>query len=79
MLPGSFDLGSYRTRAPASDWNFRKLLNMEMGLSAQPFVQICDLELLSYRRGASLAFDRRGWFASKQLCSADLCVTSPKR
>lgn len=72
ILPGHFDPGSYRTRTPASDWNIRKSVNMRLGLQADPFVQICDLELLAYRRGWATSVDHRAWFETKQPCSADL-------
>jgi FkbH-like protein len=73
-LPGEHDLGSFRTRTLASNWSFRKAVNLELGLRAPPFVQICDLEFLSARRGALSSSDARGWFESKQLGSPALLV-----
>ena len=52
MLPARRDLGEFRSRTLASDWNFRKRVNLELGLNAPPFVRICDLEFLANRRGA---------------------------
>jgi FkbH-like protein len=69
-----FDPGPYRVRTLASDWSFRKQVNIELGLRAQPYVHICDLEFLSARRGTLASTDERGWFESKQPCSADLQV-----
>ncbi|HEY9772497.1 MAG TPA: HAD-IIIC family phosphatase [Planktothrix sp.] len=74
MLPGQFDPGPLRTRAAGSDWSYKKMLNLELGLCAPPFVHICDLEFLAYRRGAHAASDLRGWFQSKQPCSPDLAT-----
>jgi len=74
ILPARHDLGTFRTRTPGSDWNFRKRVNMELGLNAPSFVRICDLEFLAHRHGALAAEDARGWFESKQLCAPDLLV-----
>ena len=74
MLPARRDLGEFRTRTLASDWSFRKCVNLELGLNAPHFVRICDLEFLANRRGALQSEDPRGWFESKQLCSTDLLV-----
>ncbi len=74
MLPARHDLGEFRSRTLASDWNFRKLVNLELGLNAPAFVRLCDLEFLANRIGALAAEDARGWFESKQLCSPALLV-----
>ncbi len=74
MLPARRDLGELRARTPASDWNFRKCVNLELGLGVPPFVRICDLEYLAYRIGAIAAEDSRGWFESKQLFSPAMLV-----
>ena len=74
MLPGRHDLGAFRSRTLASDWNFRKWVNLELGLKAPSFVRICDLEFLANRHGALAAEDARGWFESKQPCSPALLV-----
>ncbi len=76
--PPYFDPGPYRTRTLGSDWNFRRLVNLELGLSAPPFVHICDLEFLASRRGGLSASDERGWLESKQPCSPDLLVDLAK-
>lgn len=65
-LPGRFDPGPYRARTLASDWNFRKFVNLELGLNAPSYVHLCDVEFLSARRGALEAWDARAWFESKQ-------------
>jgi FkbH-like protein len=74
MLPARRDPGELRTRTLASDWNFRKWVNLELGLDAPPFVRILDLEFLANRHGALVAEDPRGWFESKQPCSPALLV-----
>lgn len=73
-LPGRRDLGEFRSRTLTSDWNFRKALNLELGLNAPSFVRICDLEFLANRRGALAAEGVREWFESKQPCSPALLV-----
>jgi predicted enzyme involved in methoxymalonyl-ACP biosynthesis len=65
-LPARRDLGEFRSRTLTSDWNFRKWVNLELGLNAPPFVRLCDLEFLANRCGALEAEDARGWFESKQ-------------
>jgi FkbH-like protein len=65
-LPARFDPGPYRTRTFASDWSFRKLVNLELGVAAPVYVHICDVEFLSARRGTLEAWDARAWFESKQ-------------
>ncbi|MGH9902578.1 MAG: HAD-IIIC family phosphatase, partial [Pyrinomonadaceae bacterium] len=78
ILPAGFDPGAYRTRTLGSDWNFRKLVNTELGLSAPRFVHVCDMEFLAYRRGALDSRDDRAWFESKQPCAPDLLVDVAK-
>jgi FkbH-like protein len=73
-LPGRFDPGPYRTRTLASDWNFRKLVNLELGLNAPSNVHICDVEFLSARRGTLTAWDARAWFESKQPYGPELTL-----
>jgi FkbH-like protein len=73
-LPGCFDPGAYRTRTLGSDWSFRKLINLELGLNAPPYVQICDVEFLSARRGTLNAWDARAWFESKQPFGPELTL-----
>jgi len=77
-LPGHHDPGPYRTRTLASDWNFRKLINLELGLSAPGFVHICDAEFLSCRMGTLASWDPRSWFESKQPYAAGLTVQVAK-
>jgi FkbH-like protein len=73
-LPARRDLGEFRSRTLASDWSFRKWVNLELGLNAPPYVRICDLEFLANRIGALQAEDPRGWFESKQPCAPALLV-----
>jgi len=65
-LPCRQDWGSFRNRTMASDWTFRRAVNLELGLTAPAFVRICDREYLESRLGLEKAEDRRGWFESKQ-------------
>lgn len=78
ILPGRHDLGSFRARCLGSDWSFKKLVNLELGLAAPSFVHICDLEFLGNRRGAVFSRDDRAWFESKQLGSPDFLVDVAK-
>jgi FkbH-like protein len=66
LLPARDDLGEYRSRTAASDWTFRKLVNLELGLRLPPFGRICDVEFLCHRLGATACADARRWFESKQ-------------
>lgn len=70
-LPEGLDPGPYRGRSVASDWVFRKLVNLELGLSAPSSIQICDVEFLSSRYGTLRACDFRIWFESKQPYASD--------
>jgi FkbH-like protein len=72
--PARFDPGPYRARTLASDWSFRRAVNLELGLNAPRGVHICDLEYLAARRGLLAARDERAWFESKQLGSPDMLV-----
>ena len=74
LLPGRHDPGAYRSRTLASDWSFRKWINLELGLNAPSYVRICDLEFIGNRMGALVAEDMRGWFESKQPGSPALIV-----
>lgn len=78
ILPPYIDLGPYRTKSPASDWNFRKAVNLALGSRSPNFVQICDLEFLAYRLGGLAGKDEKAWFESKQLCSPNLQVAVVK-
>ncbi len=73
-LPGRFDPGSYRTRTLGSDWSFRKLVNLELGLNAPAYVHLADAEFLSARRGTLESSDARGWLESKQPYAPDMLV-----
>ena len=78
MLPSFFDLGPYRIKSPASDWNFRKAVNLSLSKDAANYVHICDVEFLVYRHGGLSARDERAWFESKQLCAPSLQVSLAK-
>jgi FkbH-like protein len=73
-LPAHHDLGPARTRYLASDWSFRKLVNLQLGLAAPPAVHICDAEFLAARAGGLHAEDARLWFESKQAGSTRYIV-----
>lgn len=74
ILPARHDLGTFRTRTLASDWTFRKWINLNLGLKAPLYFHICDLEFLAHRHGGMQARDDRAWFESKQPCSSSLLV-----
>jgi FkbH-like protein len=75
FLPSSdFDPGSYRVRSLGSDWNFRKLVNLEIGLNVPSYMHICDVEFLASRRGTAACHDARAWFETKQLYSPEFSV-----
>jgi FkbH-like protein len=71
VLPARYDLGPYRSRTLGSEWSFRKLVNLELGLKAPSYVHILDLEFLAHRHGGLIARDERAWFESKQPGSAN--------
>jgi len=73
-LPSGIDPGPYRGKSAASEWTFRKLVNLELGLSAPSSIQICDVEFLSSRHGTLVSTDQRGWFESKQPYALDFQV-----
>lgn len=74
MLPARHDLGAFRSRTLASDWSFRKWVNLELGLAAPSYLHICDWEFLANRLGGLASRDERSWFESKQPCSSALLV-----
>lgn len=75
FLPAAeFDPGPFRVRTLGSNWSFRKLVNLELGLNAPSYVHICDAEFLATRRGAASSYDARAWFETKQLYSSDFSV-----
>ncbi len=74
ILPSSYDLGPMRSKSLASEWSFKKAVNLRLGLNAPNYVQMCDLEFLAYRIGGLAAKDDRHWFESKQMCSPALQV-----
>jgi HAD-superfamily phosphatase, subfamily IIIC/FkbH-like domain len=75
FLPApDFDPGPFRVRSFGSDWSFRKLVNLELGLNAPSFVHILDAEFLATRRGTASVYDHRGWFETKQLYASDFAV-----
>jgi len=74
LPPARHDLGAFRSRTLGSDWSFRKWVNLELGLSAPPYLHICDWAFLAHRHGGLAARDERAWFESKQPCSSALLV-----
>lgn len=76
FLPAAeFDPGPFRVRTLGSNWNFRKLVNLELGLNAPFYVHVCDAEFLATRLGAASSYDERAWFETKQLYSSDFAVS----
>jgi FkbH-like protein len=73
ILPATFDPGSMRSSL-ASEYGFRKYLNLELGLRSSRPVHICDAEFLANRLGTQRALDERAWFESKQPFSIDMAV-----
>jgi len=78
ILPARHDLGAYRSRTLGSLWSFRKWVNLHLGFNAPPYVHICDMEFLAYRKGGIEARDDRAWFESKQPCSPALLVDAAR-
>ncbi|MCU1222799.1 MAG: FkbH like protein [Edaphobacter sp.] len=74
LPPADFDPGPYRVRSLGSGWNFRKLVNLELGLNVPSYVHICDVEFLASRRGTVTCYDARAWFETKQLYSSEFSV-----
>ena len=73
-LPPYFDPGQMRSTSLASDYGFRKAVNLELGLQLPSYVHLCDIEFLSNRRGNLEGVDDRTWFESKQpFASGLLC------
>jgi FkbH-like protein len=74
ILPSVPDPGQLRVKSGASDWNFKKAVNLAIGTKAPNYVHVCDLEFLAYRTGGLAAKDDRAWFESKQLYSPAMQV-----
>ncbi|HEY0161301.1 MAG TPA: HAD-IIIC family phosphatase, partial [Edaphobacter sp.] len=74
MPAAEFDPGPFRVRTLGSNWNFRKLVNLELGLNAPSYVHLCDAEFLATRRGVANCYDARAWFETKQLYSSEFAV-----
>lgn len=74
-LPPYFDPGPMRYTTLASNYGFRKYVNLELGLKLPNFVTICDIEFLSNRLGTLASADQRTWFESKQPFSAALMIS----
>lgn len=69
------DLGQVGTKAPASDWNFKRAVNLALASGAPNYIHICDLDLLAYRLGGLAAREDRSWFESKQPFSPAMLVS----
>jgi len=74
MPAAEFDPGPFRVRTLGSNWSFRKLVNLEIGLNVPSYVHVCDAEFLATRRGVANCHDPRAWFETKQLYSSDFAV-----
>ncbi len=77
-LPARHDPGPFRAGTLASDWAFRKWVNLHLGLQAPECVRLCDLEFLGCRLGGLVAEDARGWFESKQPGSPAMLVQAAR-
>lgn len=69
MLFAEMDWGRIRSKLSASEWTYRKLINLELGLKAPEYLKICDIEFLSASIGTNFCWDPKNWFQSKQLGS----------
>lgn len=76
--PAYFDVGEIGARQRASEWNFKRCVNLALAERAPNYVHICDLEFLAYRLGGLNAKDDRSWFESKQVFSPTMQVTVAK-
>lgn len=76
VLPAQRDPGPYRTRTLASEWSYKKAVNIELGIHAPAFVQLCDLEFTAYAMGGNATHDDRGWFESKQAGSPNFLAAA---
>ena len=74
-LPPYFDPGPARGSGFTSDYAFRKLVNLRLGLQLPSFVHVCDTEFLANRLGTQRSTDERTWFESKQPFSRELMVS----
>jgi len=74
LTQANHDLGSYRAKNLASDWSFKRSVNLSLGLLSQSFVTICDVEFLGSRRGNLHSHDPQGWYESKQIGSPGFLV-----
>ncbi len=78
-LPSPFhDLGESGSKSLASDWNFKRAVNLALAERSPNYIHICDLEFLAYRLGALAALDDRSWFESKQAFSPSMLVAIAK-
>jgi FkbH-like protein len=71
-LPQHYDLGALKAKCPTSLWNYRKFVNLRMGLDAPFFINICDIEFLSARIGLKNSWDEKSWLETKQPFHAKL-------
>lgn len=72
------ELGPYRSKTLGSDWNFRKLVNLEIGLQAPEFLHICDVEFLLSRRGSLTTKMSSGPLDSNQIAGETLMIDIAK-
>ncbi len=78
ILPPHNDLGPLGSKSPASEWNFKKAVNLRVGQNAPNYIHICDFEFIAYQLGGSAVEDEKSWFESKQLASAKFQVRAAK-
>ena len=74
-LTPDFDPGPARASGFTSEYAFRKLVNLRLGLELPAFVHLCDTEFLANRLGTLRSTDERTWFESKQPFSRELMVS----
>ena len=73
-----FDFGEYGTKSAASDWNFKRAVNIALAAHAPNYVHICDLEVLAYRIGGLVSRNDRAWFETKQAFSPKMQLAIAK-
>lgn len=69
-LPNEGHPGPIKHSGLLSDWNFKKILNFEIGLKCRAFEHIVDTEFLSAQIGVVSSEDPRAWYETKQIGSS---------
>lgn len=71
-LPTYLELGPLESKMAASMWNYRKLVNLYLGIEAKPYITLLNIEYLSCYCGLGASEDKRSWYESKQMGSSRL-------